>query len=356
MNSTSFFRLAGSITVIAFLTIGISSCNKNKVEKICPEKLEADQQKLHKQYDDVLASQLGLFGQLPKPKKVDNAMIDLGQSLYFDKRLSKNETISCNSCHNLQTAGVDNLPNSPGDDGRNGDRNSPTVLNAALHKSQFWDGRAKDVHEQAGMPIMNPIEMGIPSKDFLVNRLKGIEEYRTKFSKAFPESSNPITYDNLQKAISLFEHQLLTPSRVDQYLAGKSDALTIKEKKGMLAFALNQCTQCHNGALVGGGPLQKFGVHQDYWTLTGSKHIDKGRFNVTNDELDLYKFKPPSLRNIAQTGPYFHDGSVADLKEAIHIMGKAQLDRDLSDDQVESIEAFLNALTGDLPANYMFEF
>ena len=275
----------------------------------------------------------------------------LGKMLFYDKRLSKNETQSCNTCHNLNTFGVDNLPTSPGDNGGFGDRNSPTVLNAALHFAQFWDGRMKDVEEQAGGPIMNPVEMAIPSKQFLEKRLQGIEEYQKMFAAAFPNEEQPITYLNIQKAIATFERTLLTPSKWDKYLAGDQNQLNTEEKEGLKLFLDNNCTMCHIGENLGGNMFQKFGLVHNYWEATNSKSIDEGKKKVTGNDADQYIFKVPSLRNIAKTGPYFHDGSVATLDEAVKVMAKVQLDKDLSKEEVKSIVAFLNALTGEIPKN-----
>ena len=269
--------------------------------------------------------------------------------LYFDKRLSKDGNISCNSCHNLAAGGVDNLPTSPGDDGTLGDRNSPTVLNAAYHSTQFWDGRMKDVEEQAGGPILNPVEMAIPSEEFLIDRLSKVDTYKKLFAEAYPESNSPITYWNIQKAIAAFERTLVTPSRFDDYLNGESQALTIAEKEGLRSFMDAGCISCHNGKMLGGDSFQKFGQFKDYWHYTGSTHIDEGRFAVTNNESDKFMFKVPSLRNVQVTGPYFHDGSVADLSEAIDIMAEINLNKKLSKEKIEKIKVFLRSLTGNLP-------
>lgn len=280
---------------------------------------------------------------------VTKAKVELGKMLYHDTRLSKTGNNSCNSCHNLATFGVDNEVTSPGDAGKRGDRNSPTVLNASLANMQFWDGRARDVEEQAGMPILNPVEMAIPSKEFLVTRLKGTEEYPALFAKAFPKEPNPLTYANIEKAIGAFERTLLTPSRFDDFLAKNPSYLNAEETEGLKVFMETGCTTCHGGVGVGGGQLQKFGVHYDYRSFTGSKNNDIGRMAVTKQPGDKDIFKVPTLRNIAKTAPYFHDGSVAELGKAISIMAKAQLNKDLSSEEVKKIEAFLNALTGEVP-------
>ncbi|MCS6934941.1 MAG: cytochrome-c peroxidase [Chitinophagales bacterium] len=292
----------------------------------------------------------------PLPLRADNDQnpitepkVALGKMLYFDTRLSKTGNNSCNSCHNLATFGVDNSPTSKGDAGKFGDRNSPTVLNAALHSMQFWDGRAQDVEEQAGMPILNPVEMAIPSKEFLVKRLSEIKEYQEMFKAAFPDEKQPLTYLNIQKAIAAFERTLITPSRFDKFLEGDVFALNDDERDGLKLFMDLGCIQCHNGATLGGTSLQKFGVYADYRTYTKSTKNDEGRKAVTKKDADKDMFKTPSLRNVAKTGPYFHDGSVADLGEAVKIMAKIQLNKELKDDEVKKILAFLNSLTADVP-------
>ncbi len=294
-----------------------------------------------------------IFGTLPEIAEnpnniVTDEKVELGKKLYFDKRLSKDNTQSCNTCHNLNTFGVDNKPTSIGNDGKAGSRNSPTTLNAALHFAQFWDGREPDVEAQAGGPILNPIEMAMPNEQAVINRLSKIEEYVELFSKAFPEEPS-ITYDNLKKAIGAFERKLITPSKFDDYIAGNDDVLNEKEKKGLQTFIDAGCITCHSGNLLGGNSYQKFGLFANYWEHTKSKNIDNGRFDVTKNESDKYFFKVPSLRNIEKTAPYFHDGSVEDLGEAIQIMSKTQLGKDLTDEEINDIIIFLKTLTGEVP-------
>ncbi|MDK2771200.1 MAG: cytochrome-c peroxidase [Flavobacterium sp.] len=276
----------------------------------------------------------------------------LGQKLYYDKRLSKNGTISCNSCHNLDTYGVDNSPFSLGDTKEFGGRNSPSSIYAALHFKQFWDGRAKDVEEQAGMPILNPVEHGIPSQEFLVNRLRGIEEYQQFFKKVFPNDNQPINYTNLTNAIGAFERKLMPESRFDRWLDGEDNALDTNEKEGLKSFINNGCIACHSGVAIGGQMMQKFGVSGNYWEYTKSKNIDNGLFDITKNESDKYVFKVPSLRNIEKTYPYFHDGSVKDLSEAVKIMGKLQSNKELSETEVKNIVAFLKTLTAEVDPKF----
>lgn len=293
----------------------------------------------------------------PLPATADNPdnpvtseKVLLGQTLYFENRLSKQGNISCNSCHNLDTYGVDNKPTSPGDAGELGGRNSPTVLNAAFHFTQFWDGRAKDVEEQAGGPILNPIEMSMPDQEFVIKRLGEIKGYQSLFAAAFPGENQPINYGNIQKAIAAFERKLITPSRFDEYLAGNENALTDREKQGLMTFMDAGCTACHSGEVLGGEMYQKFGLAGNYWDFTKSAKIDNGRFLVTKNDADKFLFKVPSLRNIEKTHPFFHDGSIADLNEAVKIIAKLQLNRDLTDQEVQDIVTFLKTLTGTVPA------
>lgn len=291
---------------------------------------------------------------VPNPNnKLNPEKIKLGKKLFYDTRLSRSNTISCNSCHNMATYGVDNNPTSMGHGWRLGPRNAPTVLNAALHISQFWDGRAQNVEEQAQGPMLNPVEMGGVDQqhsDLAVRRIASIDEYVQEFKKAFPDSSNEVSLKHITDAIGAYERTLTTPSRFDRFMQGDDNALTEMEKKGVQTFMDVGCTTCHNGVAIGGGMYQKFGlVNGPYWKYTGSKSHDVGRAAVTNDENDQYFFKVPSLRNIARTYPYFHDGSVWSLREAVKIMGTTQLGKDLSKEQTDEIIAFLKSLTGEIP-------
>jgi len=274
----------------------------------------------------------------------------LGKMLYYEPRLSKSSWISCNSCHNIATYGADNLPTSLGHQWNVGPRNAPTTLNAALHFAQFWDGRAKDVEEQAQGPILNPGEMAAPHAEFAVDRIASMPEYVELFNNAFPGDTNAVTYVNIANAIAAFERRLMTPSRFDQFLNGKVNALSDREKSGLQTFIDVGCIQCHTTATVGGTSYQKVGVYQPYWELTGSKIHDEGRFEVTQVEEDKYFFKVPSLLNVTQTYPYFHDGSVWDLNKVIEYMAEMQLNKKLNEVEVFQIAAFLGSLTGEIPA------
>ncbi|MEI6507535.1 MAG: cytochrome-c peroxidase [Bacteroidota bacterium] len=328
-----------------------SSCGNNQPKNVATQANETTSVDA-----DLLKQAQIFFKALPATAEIADIKmtpekVSLGKMLYYDSRLSKKGNNSCNSCHNLNTFGVDNEATSVGDEGKRGGRNSPTTLNAALHFLQFWDGRAKDVEEQAGMPIMNPVEMNIPSKVFLEKKLIGIDEYKKAFAAAFPESKSAVTYDNLQKAIGAFERTLITPSRFDHFLNGDSTALNTDEKKGLSTFIASGCTTCHTGMLLGGSMFQKFGLVNDYRPLTGSKVNDDGRKAVTKKDEDKDMFKVPSLRNITKTNPYFHDGSVNDINKAVQIMAKAQLNKDLNDEEIKSIVSFLESLTGEVPAD-----
>jgi cytochrome c peroxidase len=280
---------------------------------------------------------------IPGADKDTAALVSLGKKLYFEKRLSKNGTQSCNTCHAVDggRAGVDNEPTSPGAFGKRGDRNSPTVFNAALHMAQFWDGRAPDLKEQAKGPILNPVEMAMSSEPEVLERLKEDKNYPTQFKTAFAGESDPVNYENVAKAIAAFERTLITRDRLDDFLKGKDEALTTAELRGLNTFLKAGCTTCHNGSLLGGNSYQKSGLIKPY-----IHQADVGRAGVTKDDDDKFKFKVPSLRNIAVTHPYFHDGEVSSLHEAVRQMAAMQLGMELTKDQEADLVAFLKALTG----------
>jgi cytochrome c peroxidase len=289
----------------------------------------------------------GVFGKLPAEASnpanpVTDAKVALGRTLYYDARLSKNQDVSCNSCHLLGSFGVDGEPTSPGHRGQRGERNSPTVYNAALHVAQFWDGRAADVEEQAKGPVLNPVEMAMPSEAAVVAVLQSIPGYAPLFEAAFPEDAQPISYDNMARAIGAFERRLMTPSAFDAFLAGNDAALTDSQVAGALAFVDTGCISCHMGPAIGGSLYRKLGLVKPYATE------DPGREKVTGDPADRHVFKVPGLRNVARTGPWLHDGSVASLDQVISIMAEHQLGRSLDPDQLADIRAFLEALTGTL--------
>lgn len=283
-----------------------------------------------------------------EPAKVKNpAMVELGKKLWFDPRLSKSGFISCNSCHNLSMGGSDNLKSSIGHNWQKGPINSPTVLNSTFNVAQFWDGRAKDLKEQAKGPIANPGEMAF-SHELAVATVASIEGYRNEFKKVF--GTDKIDIEKVTEAVSEFEKTLVTPnSKFDKWLKGNDKALTEKELAGYKLFKEAGCIACHNGPAVGGGSFQKMGLTKEYIT----ENTAVGRAGVTGKEADRMFFKVPTLRNVELTYPYFHDGAANTLEEAVVTMGKLQLGRDFSSDETGKIVAFLRTLTGDQPSFMM---
>ena len=304
--------------------------------------------------DDLLTKARQAFQPIPTapPELPGNssspAKVELGKMLYFDPRLSASHAISCNSCHNLGLGGADAEPTSLGHRWQHGGRNAPTVFNSVFNKAQFWDGRAKDLEQQAGGPIVNPIEMASPEAH-VAEQFKGIPGYREAFERAFPGESSPITLGNVQKAIAAFEATLITPNApLDRFLRGDANALSPAQKEGLALFIDRGCASCHNGINVGGGMYAPFGVVEK----PGADILpptDKGRFTVTKTASDEYVFKVPTLRNIRLTAPYFPSGRAWDLGQTVAVMGASQLGTPLSADEGGKITAFLDGLTGDQP-------
>jgi cytochrome c peroxidase len=299
----------------------------------------------------VRVNEAALAGFSPLPKEIvlanietTPAKVELGRMLYYEPRLSKNQKISCNSCHDLNAFGVDNESVSEGHMDKTGDRNSPTVYNAAGHIAQFWDGRAADVIEQAKGPILNPVEMAMPDAATVVKTLKSIPGYVELFEKAFPDHEDPVTYDNMAEAIGVFETKLITPSRWDSFLEGDKDALTDAEKIGFNKFVESGCNSCHSGPYLGGHLFNKIGLVKPWPNVD-----DLGRYEVTNEEADKFFFKVPSLRNVVNTGPYLHDGSISSLDTLITMMAEHQMGKELTGEDVESIKTFLATLVGEIP-------
>jgi cytochrome c peroxidase len=271
------------------------------------------------------------------------ALVELGKKLYFDPRLSRSGFISCNSCHNLSMGGSDNLSTSIGHNWQKGPINSPTVLNSSLNVAQFWDGRAKDLQEQAGGPIANPGEMAF-THELAVETVESIPQYVTDFEKAFGPGKP--TIERVTKAIAAFEETLTTPnSRFDQWLTGNARAITADELEGYQLFKSSGCTACHNGPAAGGASFRKMGVVEPYRTDNPAE----GRKAVTGRDADRFSFKVPTLRNVELTYPYFHDGAANTLAEAVDVMGRIQLGRTYSPAENGKIVVFLKTLTGDQP-------
>ena len=272
-------------------------------------------------------------------------LIELGKMLFYEPRLSKSGLISCNTCHNMATFGVDQLPVSIGHMWQKGPRNAPTVLNAALHSSQFWDGREPDVESQAIMPILDPLEMAA-TEDHVLAVLKSMPEYVERFHRAFPDADTPLLYKNVGVAIGAFERILLTPSPFDRFLKGDDNALSANQKAGLKVFLDAGCQACHRGPALGGTLFTAFETPAE----RASGESDSGRFDVTGNPLDMNSFKVPSLLNIAKTYPYLHDGSVWSLSETINIVAEDMLGKDFSPEENSLIVAFLQSLTGEIPA------
>ena len=302
---------------------------------------------------DLTDAFLPMFKPLPAQaagpdNELTEAKINLGRQLYFENRISKGAKMSCNSCHVLEKYGQDNLPFSPGHEGKLGGRSSPSTYNAAVHIAQFWDGRSPSVEEQAKGPVLNPVEMGAPSAEFVVEVLKSMPGYVEAFKAAFPGEADPVTYNNFGKAVGAFERKLLTPSKWDAFLKGNKEALTPEEKKGFATFAQTGCVNCHNGVGVGGMMYQKLGLVKPWPGLK-----DNGRADVTKNEAEKHFFKVPSLRNVTETAPYLHDGSCKTLADTVQKMAEHQLGKQLTSDETASIITFLKTLKGDLPTEYI---
>lgn len=322
MRKTSLYLLIGLLGVLVM----VAACSPSQPET------------------SLVYVQEGPWETLPSapPVPADNpqteAKVELGKMLYFEPRLSMSGVISCHTCHNLSLGGTDRVPTSLGHDFQTSGRNAPTVLNAAFLNSQFWDGRAATLEEQAEGPIQAGVEMAMPP-DLAIARLKDIEGYRPYFEAAFPGEADPITFENIVKAIAAFERILVTPNDgLDRYLRGEQNALSELALQGKDTFLKTGCMACHSGGLLSSGALLQF-AHGE----------DPGRMKVTGDPADDHVFRVPSLRNLPLTAPYFHDGSAASIDEAVALMGRVQLSKELADPEVKAIAAFLGSLVGDQP-------
>jgi cytochrome c peroxidase len=281
------------------------------------------------------------------PSGPDSALVQLGRVLYFEPLLSRTGKVSCNSCHPLDRYGTTATRFSVGVGGKQGNRNAPSVYNTAGHVSLFWDGRATSLAEQALGPLTNPAEMDMKPGS-IVRVLHGVPGYRTLFEHAFPGEAQPISIGNVAAALAEFERGLMTPGRWDQYLEGDKGALSPSEKEGVRLFANLGCMVCHTGAFIGGTMFEKLGVYAPWPNQT-----DHGRRDVTHNPADDMVFKVPSLRNVARTMPYFHDGSAGSLDTAVRMMAHHQLGVDLVDEEARSIVAWLGSLTGEIPHEYI---
>lgn len=287
--------------------------------------------------------------------------VELGKMLYFDTRFSATGTVSCFSCHNVMEGGDDHRLVSIGVHGQKGGRNAPTVFNAAFHSVQFWDGRAPSLEEQAKGPVVNPVEMGMMDLDAAIGRLRAITGYKPYFDKAFGAGDN-VTVDNAAKAVAAYERTLITPnSAYDRYVKGDKKALTAQQVRGMQTFDSVGCTSCHSGAAFNGPAMAPGqGFFMKFPTYTDNPYVakyrldaDLGRFEATKKPEDKHMWRVPTLRNLSYTAPYFHNGAVASLDEAVRVMGKTQLNKTLGTTEVSDIVAFLGALDGEFPKQTM---
>jgi len=333
---TSFLILLSSVLVIVFV-----SCNGTQQQAN-----NADNSKDSIEATALLTNAQGLFGtianQMPGSENDSPELIELGKKLYFDVRLSENDKQSCNTCHLLDAGkfGVDNKSVSEGVKGKNGVRNSPTVLDAGFQFAQFWDGRANNLKEQAKGPILNTVEMAMPNEKMVVAKISVIDEYKEMFTKAYPSQKAAISWDNIANAIAAFERTLITHNRFDDFVKGDWKAINADERKGLETFINTGCTICHITPLLGGNMYQKTGLVHAYENTK-----DLGRYDVTKSEQDKFMFKVSMLRNVAETSPYFHDGAVASLDSAIVKMAWLQLGKNLTAEETGSIKVFLASLT-----------
>lgn len=278
------------------------------------------------------------------------AKVDLGRMLYYDTRFSAGGEISCYVCHPLHDFGVTHRARGVGHNHQEGNRNEPTVYNAAGHIAQFWDGRAATLEEQALGPPLNPVEMAMAGDEHVERVLRSVAAYRGLFREAFPDEPDPLTFQNFGRAIAAFERGLVTRDRFDRFLQGDRSALTDAEMEGLRTFVETGCVSCHSGPYLGGTSYQRLGTARAW-----PDQADPGRYSVTGRSEDRMVFKVPGLRNVIQTWPYFHDGSVATPEEAVALMGRHQLGRELTDGEIRSIVTWLRTLNGEVPTDYIEE-
>lgn len=304
--------------------------------------------------EDLLRQGKNIFGPLPtvmtsEKNPITPEKVKLGKILFYETRISVDGTVSCIRCHPIGLYAADGLKKSIGNNCKVNPRNAPTILNAAGQISSHWIGNRTDVEDQARQSVIGPPSFGMPSYEAVEKKFKEIKGYVELFKKAFPIDNDPVTVDNFAKAVGAFERTLVTPSRFDAFVKGDQTALTDPQKRGLKTFMETGCVMCHFGPYGGGQVYQKSGIFEPYWKYTKSELIDEGRYVVTKNEADKYVFKVPIHRNVEKTAPYFHDGSVDKLEDAVWIMGKIQLGKDLNKSQVEEIVTFLKSLTGKIP-------
>jgi cytochrome c peroxidase len=310
----------------------------------------------------LIAKANALFKPLPASSALENTeltpvRVSLGKALFFETRVSADGRVGCATCHNPAYYGADTLALTVGIHGKQLPRNAHTVFNTSLLIAQHYGGNRETVEEQAYKAVLSPLAYGNTTNEQVETKLTQLG-YLPLFKAAYPQDAKPVSVENWSKAIGAFERTLLTPAPFDKFLKGDAQALSKPAKMGLEKFINTGCAGCHNGVTVGGQSYQKFGITQDYWLVTGStpkdafKGYDKGRFHDTKNEADAFMFKVPQLRNVAVTPPYFHDGSVATLPQAVRVMAQLQLGKQLSDEDVSHIVSFLESLTGDIPADF----
>jgi len=333
---THWREIAGPVVLLVLLIIG-GSVLFWRSQHAAPDEIGSEA---------AIADRLQAVAPLLPIDGLDPRRVALGARLFADTRLSADLTVACISCHDPARGGDDGQQFSLGIGGARGGINAPTVLNSGYSFVQFWDGRAATLEEQAAGPIHNPIEMGSNWAQVL-QRLAADTPFADAFRRAYPDGLNA---DNVANAIASYERSLVTlNARFDRFLKGEADVLNAQEIEGYRHFREFGCTSCHQGSLLGGNMYQKFGVLGDYFAGRPTTREDQGRYNVTKQEADRHVFKVPSLRNVSLTAPYFHDGSAATLEQAVTVMARYQLGRELSPAESAAIVAFLQTLTGELP-------
>jgi cytochrome c peroxidase len=303
---------------------------------------------------DLMSRARTLFGPLPASMpSPDNPItpekVKLGRALFWETRISVDGTVSCAKCHPLGLYAADGLKKAIGNTCKENPRNTPTLFNAASQISEHWIGNRTSVEDQAKQALVGPPSFGMPNYESVEKILKEMKGYVAMFKEAFPSDKDPVTADNFAKAVGAFERTLMTPAPFDDFLQGNAAAMTEQQKRGLKTFMDTGCPTCHFSPYLGGQLYQKFGLIEPYAKYTKSEKVDEGRFAITKNPVEKFFFKVPVLRNVAETPPYFHDGSVARLINAVTIMAKIQLAKDLTPEQADDVVSFLTALTGRIP-------
>lgn len=333
------------IFLLLVVIILVFACNNNNKDVIpFPEKQDINILKMARSYFSPLQ-----VIDFKKMSAEDKNKLEIGKKLFYDSKLSQSGNINCAICHNPVTYGTVNLSVMPGNQGQMGKRNPPSLFNSHLQYAFGWDSKYKRLEDQIGGMIQSKTEMGEQDSSQVVKKIGSDQIYQELFTKAFPNDKISLTFNNLKKAIAQFIRTLSTPSRFDDYLNGDLKVLTTIEKLGIKSFIDNGCVPCHATSTIGGSMPQKFALFGYYWDFTGSKNIDKGRFELTKNSADEYVFKVSQLRNIEKTQPFFHDGSVQSLEEAIRIMGMTESNHRIEEQDINNISAFLKTLTGNVP-------